>query len=276
MSVFRRVLVIAGALGVTAGFASMGWRYRSITNARAEVQANRQARASLANEQLELEGFAIDKTEVTVAQYHECVKAGGCTEPGKSEYCNWEVKGRETHPINCVDHVQASAFCSWIGRRLPTKNEWELAACGRDGRSYPWPGHGSDGKECLDRDAQYGPGAGRKLLSAPQGTCPVDAHPQGATERGVLGMGGNVSEWTSTQDGNPWPPSNRWVNLGASWPNRVHGREIRCGETSLAHAPTHRSAVLGFRCATREPPSVWAELMQTEVQLARSSTTAMP
>lgn len=41
-------------------------------------------------------------------------------------------------------------------------------------------------------------------------------------------------------------------------------------------ARTHRDGVLGFRCTKSEPPSVWSELMDMELQLARSSTTAIP
>lgn len=270
MTKLGRVFVIVGALGLAASVAWLGLRVRSIQKARAAVLEKRAAHASMANEEVAVEGFSIDATEVTVARYRECVKAGACTEPGRSEFCNWDVKERDTHPINCVDHEQASAFCGWIGRRLPTGDEWQAAARGRDGRSYAWPGDDTT-TECFDRDAKYAPGEARRMLSPPEGTCPVDAHPKGATERGVLGLGGNVSEWTATEVA---VDSNRWVNMGASWPEQPWQKSHR-DDAGFAHAPTHRAAVLGFRCATSEPPSVWAELM-TELQLARSSTTAMP
>ena len=81
--------------------------------------------------------FFIDRTEVTVSAYAECVRAGECSKPSTGGYCNWGERGREKHPINCVDWNQASKFCAWKGKRLPTEAEWEKAARGTDGRKYP-------------------------------------------------------------------------------------------------------------------------------------------
>lgn len=270
----RTLILGIGALGALLCLAWLGLRVRAIQSARDDVRQKQARQATVAGEMLEVTGFALDKTEVTVARYRECVKAGACTEPGRGELCNWDAKERDTHPINCVDHAQASAFCAWTGRRLPSAEEWELAACGKEGKKFAWPGEKSEGVECVDRDAVYAVGEGQRLLSPAKGTCPVDAHPEGATERGLLGMGGNVSEWTATESGEGPLPSNRWLNAGASWPYR-RPDDLACN-TRSEHAPTHRSALLGFRCAKSEPPSLWSELWDSEIQLARSSTTAMP
>lgn len=275
LSALGRIVLGIGALGVLGSLGWAGLRAREIQNAHDDVRTKRAAHSKLVEAMIGLDGFALDKTEVTVAEYRECVKAGACTEAGRGELCNGEAKGFDSHPINCVDQTQASAFCAWTGRRLPTAKEWELAACGRDGRTYAWPGHDTDGRECLERDVDYGPGSGARILSPAKGTCPVDEHPNGATDRGVLGLGGNVSEWTSTEIGAPYPSSNRWATMGPSWVYRRFGPDIACS-AQRAHAPTQRDALLGFRCAKSEPPSVWSELMETELQLARSSTTAMP
>jgi len=83
--------------------------------------------------------FWIDSTEVTAAQYALCFNDGGCTMPAERSGCTFGLEERADHPINCVDYAQASAFCSWAGKRLPSEAEWEKAARGpNDERRFPW------------------------------------------------------------------------------------------------------------------------------------------
>lgn len=141
-----------------------------------------------------LDAFAIDKTEVTVAEYRQCVEAGKCTSTGltmpywdgkehaeSASFCNWDKSDGAQHPINCVDWMQADAYCRWAGKRLPTEAEWEKAARGTDKRVYPW------GNEW---DAT-------KANAIPRGTVPVGSFPTGASPFGVLDLSGNVWEWTA-------------------------------------------------------------------------------
>jgi formylglycine-generating enzyme required for sulfatase activity len=90
-----------------------------------------------------LPSFEMDVTEVTVADYQACVAAKACPpafttvswpvmtfeiEKTLNPLCNAARKGRELHPINCVDWNQARAYCQWDGKRLPTEEECEYAA----------------------------------------------------------------------------------------------------------------------------------------------------
>ncbi len=80
----------------------------------------------------------LDVTEVTVAAYAACVRAGKCTEPDTGTYCNWHEDGKEQHPINCVDWLQADAYCKAQGMRLPTGAELQFAASNGGRSQYPW------------------------------------------------------------------------------------------------------------------------------------------
>src|SRR6185295_16965579 len=57
---------------------------------------------------LDVPGFCIDRTEVTVAAYLACVRSTACRQPGRDSECNWGKPGREMHPVNCVDWQDAA------------------------------------------------------------------------------------------------------------------------------------------------------------------------
>jgi eukaryotic-like serine/threonine-protein kinase len=208
--------------------------------------------------------FYIDRTEVTVQSFAACVKAGACSTDNLDRVhmaqggsfvpaitCNWGKEGREQHPINCVDHVQASAYCRFAGKRLPTEAEWEKAARGTDRRMYPW---GNDPPSCsLAVMSQGGSGCGQQT-TAPVGSKPDDRSPYEA-----LDMAGNVHEWVedwfgenayrSSPSRNPTGPSQSPMKAcrGGSWNDGV-ARMLR---TTLrgAYSAGTRTPMLGFRCA---------------------------
>jgi formylglycine-generating enzyme required for sulfatase activity len=199
-----------------------------------------------------VDAFYIDRTEVTVAAYEQCVQARECTR-AYVESCNGDPFDDKDgpQPMNCVRHSDAVKYCSWVLKRLPTEAEWEKAARGTDGRIYPW---GNSPPSCayavLDAG---GTGCGR------HGTWPVGSKPRGASPYGVLDMAGNVWEWvadryapnyyaTSPAD-NPLGPD-RGTDLvlrGGGWLYsnarllRASNRDINVGSASESN--------IGFRCA---------------------------
>ncbi len=203
--------------------------------------------------------FCMDRTEVSVTSYRRCVTAGACTEPSPFQnvrgnynmFCNWGRSGAETHPVNCVDWTQSTAYCMWAGGRLPTEEEWEYAARGREGRVWAWGNAGIDGTHanlCGDECSSYSTSSGFSEFAAYPGhhdefavTAPVDSLPAGATPEGLLNMTGNVLEWTSTVDGN------KRVRRGGSWFDYVPSW-VRAASRS-ANGPADRSHSIGFRCA---------------------------
>lgn len=230
---------------------------------------------------VDLPAYEIDRTEVTVAAYRQCVAAGACSTDGidthrssqstqnapsnghnttrlgtpmASSTCNWGRADRDLHPINCASWDQARAFCAWAGKRLPTEAEWEKAARGGDERVYPW---GDAPPSChLAVMDEGGLGCGART------TAPVGSRPQGRSPAGALDMIGNVTEWVSdwyqedyyasSPDVSPsGPVTGRFrVVRGGTWKNRIVGsiNGLRISNR-YSYVPGAHLDYVGFRCA---------------------------
>lgn len=144
---------------------------------------------------VQLSEFWIDQTEVSNAQYARCVQGGGCPALGP-EYQQDVRLNDPQQPVVGVSWSAAAAYCSWVGARLPTEAEWEYAARGPGGHSYPW-GNAFDGARlnfcdanCLEElpDLRFNDGYPY--------SAPVGSYPGGASWVGAVDMAGNVWEWT--------------------------------------------------------------------------------
>ncbi|UED87488.1 SUMF1/EgtB/PvdO family nonheme iron enzyme [Streptomyces profundus] len=169
---------------------------------------------------VDLPSFHIDRTTVTNRRYAEFLKDVGTArdfahpdEPVGKDYtpAHWR-EARFNHPeqpVVGVDWYDAYAFAQWAGGRLPSEDEWEKAARGTDGRSYPW-GQDWDQERVNGIHRAYGVAAPKNLeeLEAllvrttlhwpPDPVLPADALPAGASPYGALQMAGNVWELTRT------------------------------------------------------------------------------
>lgn len=153
------------------------------------------------------------------------------------------IAGRDDHAVVQISRDDAAAFCAHYGLRLPTEQEWELAARGTDGRRYTWgndpPGTGPDPRgnfgtlECCAADASDGY----------EKVAPVGRFPEGVSPYGLYDMAGNVWEWTSS----PFPGRPDRVSLrGGGWGNSAY-----CLRASYRHMnpPDIGLGMVGFRCA---------------------------
>ncbi|MCB9763843.1 MAG: SUMF1/EgtB/PvdO family nonheme iron enzyme [Alphaproteobacteria bacterium] len=141
--------------------------------------------------------FALDPLEVTAGDFARCVDAGGCPDLQSAaegtEACNLGRADRADHPMNCVSHDEAAAYCAWAGKRLPHEYEWAWAARGPDDDPYPW---GAAPATC-DRAWVY---LGDDSCGT-HTTRPVGQARAGRSPFGIEGMGGNVAEWVRAADG---------------------------------------------------------------------------
>ncbi|MBI4821409.1 MAG: SUMF1/EgtB/PvdO family nonheme iron enzyme [Deltaproteobacteria bacterium] len=136
------------------------------------------------------------------------------------------------HPVVGLDFWDVYAFARWAGKRLPTPEEWRVAACG-DGR--PWPFGGVWDPSRVN--------AGEEMNGENDGftyTAPVRSFQSGASPQGLLHMAGNVAEWTLD------PESGTYSALGGSFASNATG--VSC-LSARAVEPGFRSFDLGFRCA---------------------------
>lgn len=135
-----------------------------------------------------LDAFWMDQLEVTNAMYMLCVSAGACDPPQsfksqrRPEYFR-DLEFKD-YPVIYVTWGQATAYCSWAGRRLPSEAEWERAGRGDDLRTFPWGEDKADGTL-----------ANFNMLVGD--TSRVGSYAAGASPFGVLDMAGNVAEWVN-------------------------------------------------------------------------------
>lgn len=201
---------------------------------------------------LDLPDFSIGRCEVTNRQFARFVQESGYRPEGC--WKEYALPGREDHPAACVTRADAEAYCRHFGLRLPTEEEWEKAARGPDGRTWPW-GHTWSSRRCNNIDLED---PARLALMAPvrgrRGTMPVGSFPEGASPCGALDMAGNVWEWCSGTYG-PYPGSREQdpdysrglqVARGGGWHH--DGPECMTGSRRLKFAQ-ECSLYIGFRVA---------------------------
>ena len=143
-----------------------------------------------------LDAYYIDKYEVTIGQYLECVEAKTCPKSyPELLYDTCYTKkyiNDKNNPVNCVTWFLADEYCKWSGKRLPTEAEWEKAARGTDGRTYPWGEEEADCEHAVISDKKM-PGS----ICVHSGTWPVGSKPKDRSPYGVMDMAGNVEEWVA-------------------------------------------------------------------------------
>jgi gamma-glutamyl hercynylcysteine S-oxide synthase len=203
--------------------------------------------------EVEVDSFLIDKYPVTNASYYDFLRSTGYVPRDTTNYLrHWSAgifrTGQGNYPVCYVGYEDALAYAQWAGKRLPTENEWQLAAQGTDGRQWPW------GDEFF----------GTRCNNAFDRPTPVDAFSKGASPYGVNDMVGNV--WQMTGDiwfngnnyfmtirgGSYYKPESSW------WYIQGGPQQLNKTQMLLMVSPGFdRSATVGFRCAKDLDPDTF-------------------
>jgi len=241
-----------------------------------------------------VEDFLLDEHEVTQAEYGACVEAGACKPANYGECMGISYKGIFEHhdlegeqlemfvnslvgdqrPIVCITRNDATTFCEWAGKRLPSESEFEYAATGGGAHPFPWGAESeaggtlANGADLSIAEAMQW-GDAPKIIIQPGATnidrapfaANVGSYPKGASN-GVLDLAGNVREWVTgdfepyAEDAAEFPDEDlgKAVTRGGGWADvgpwlSGHVRTPFVAET--------RRTDLGFRCAM-DPPATAA------------------
>lgn len=207
-----------------------------------------------------LSTFYMARDPVTNVRYQAFIDAGAydddrwwqglvCTKPKESR---WPQSER---PCTSVNWYEAVAFSRWLSKqlgfvvRLPTEEEWERAARGRDGRAFPWGDDYKTGYANINETLENN-GACNLMQTSPIGT-----YPQGASSEGVLDLAGNVWDWCLNKHKNPEEiivdtSGDARILRGGSWYGNPD--TVRCAERNWNN-PGERVDNVGFRLVSFGP-----------------------
>jgi iron(II)-dependent oxidoreductase len=196
---------------------------------------------------LDIKSFCIDRHPVTNAEFKKFLNATRYHPADDHHFLkDWSngsyPEGWANKPVTWVSLEDARAYAQWAGKRLPHEWEWQYAAQGADGRTYPWSGQ-------WDAAAVPAPDM-RRIMRGPDD---VNAHPRGASPFGVEDLVGNVWQWTDEyrdehtraailRGGSYYQPQGSHWYFPQAYKLNEHGKYL------LMSPGKDRSGAVGFRC----------------------------
>jgi iron(II)-dependent oxidoreductase len=196
---------------------------------------------------LDVKSFYIDRYPVTNAAFKKFLDATRYRPKDDHNFLkDWTntsyPDGWADKPVTWVSLEDARAYAKWAGKRLPHEWEWQYAAQGADGRTYPWGAK-------WDATAVPAPET-RRVMRGPDD---VSAHPGGASVFGVEDLVGNVWQWTDEyvdehtraailRGGSYYQPQGSHWYFPQAYQLTEHGKYL------LMSPGKDRSAAVGFRC----------------------------
>ncbi len=196
---------------------------------------------------MDLKAFYIDKRPVSNAEFKKFLDASHYAPKDDHNFLkDWAngtfPEGAANKPVTWVSLEDARAYAKWAGKRLPHEWEWQYAAQGTDGRTYPWGNQ-------WDSAAVPRPDTGHTMAPAAE----LGTHPKGASPFGVEDLVGNVWQWTDEwlddhtraailRGGSHYQPQGSHWYFPQAYKLNEHGKYLLIADSK------DRSGAVGFRC----------------------------
>ena len=171
--------------------------------------------------QVTLASFFLDRTEVTNAEWAECVSAGACRAKSDEVRTKHPDFNGPSQPVSGIAWADAKAYCGWRNKRLPREAEFERAVRGAEDRKYPWGGD---------------PPTHERTVFSSARTEDVGTHPLGRGPYGHDDLAGNVWEWMEDE----------YDPYAYRRPTASEGRPGACPEILAAQDELRREHKQGF------------------------------
>ena len=179
----------------------------------------------------------MDVTEATIGQFKKFLSEADHPFDGELWGKVYKNSPTDKHPMIHVSWFDATAYCEWAGKRLPTEKEWEFAARGGlVDKKFPW---GDD--EAVAREyAHYDSWNDGKGMTKPVGNLKPNGY-------GLFDMAGNVWEWCED-----WYSEDKEYRVlrGGSWLNFTDNLRVAFRNYSVPSIPSIGYYIRGFRCVS--------------------------
>ncbi len=202
------------------------------------LMGNDDVRVEFPEHEVHVAPFFIDKHPVTVSEYERFLKDANWPEP---KFWHGSSFDGPNQPVVGVTWADANAYAAWAGKSLPTEQQWEFSARGKQNRKYPWGNHQPDSVLSNFADSLGMPST-------------ITMYEDGATPEGICDMAGNVYEWTlgyfarygpETPDAQAKSAAPLKVVRGGCWQSPAD--DLRCAHRKGLF-PESRLTIVGFRC----------------------------
>lgn len=199
------------------------------------------------NEYIEINAFYMDKSEVSLESYLDCIEVGVCDWLSvENEYMSFigNPQMQIDIPVTGITYYDAAVYCAWREGRLPTEAEWEYAAVGSTGHVFSW-GNSSENVPANFCDSNCPINPDTRVDDGFELFAPIESYLDGQSWAGIVNLSGNAPEWTSSRIiGGDGVFNDIRIVKGGSYLSPIHELLVWMRQPTNANIASNN----GFRC----------------------------